>query len=106
MMFIFKLLLGVASAASLKVSPAPPASRPEPAIPSVQAMLDSACGPKCASVIAGSAPDMTRRYSQPVSALGGAPLCKTEFVQKSFTDEDLIQTEKNVVQWLLDLSAK
>lgn len=105
MMTSFRFLFAVTCVVSLRISPEPSIPRSEPPIPSVQAMLSSVCGPKCASVIAGDT-ELVRLDSEPVSALGGAPLCETEFVRKSFTEEDLIQTEKNVVQWLLDLDTK
>jgi hypothetical protein len=44
--------------------------------------------------------------SKPVSSLGGKKVCETEFVEKSFTQEELVRTEENVEQWLLSLDEK
>jgi len=54
-----------------------------------------------------SAISLRRIASTPVvSSVGGRPLCETNFVKNSFTEEELLKTEEHVREWLLGVDDK
>lgn len=114
---MFNLLLHISCVVSLRISRSPEledfvleVEKAEEPLTNVRTLLASICGPSCAS----QAMDQSSSHiqlgngltSSPISRIGGQPLCKTDFVRESFTEEELHRTEEEVTQWLRNLDAK